>query len=151
MENRKTGKFIAYSTESNSALIDLGEGKTWYNVAENAKHFFQNLKIQTDCEFGFSGNEIVFVKKVSNNQGQPQSQKQRNQSESDKYNMQMSKLKNNTNARISALDNATKIAMSDENLNTYQKKYKAIVNLRDEFLKFIEGENTSPEGEIPSN
>ena len=56
-------------------------------------------------------------------------------SDSNKYNMQMSKLKNHTNARCSALDNATKICTARNETTDEQ-----VLSTAAEFLKFIEDE-----------
>ena len=151
--DKKNGKFVAYSDKTKSALIDLGEGEAWHKVQENAQQYFNKIEKNSECAFGFDGEELVYVKQQSQGQGQgqsqPKSQNQRNQDDSNKYNMQMSRLKNGINARTSALENATKIAIADENLDTHSKMLNAIQTMRDEFLSFIEGDTPS-EGENPS-
>jgi len=144
----KNGLFKVYTDKTKSALIDLGEGESWMPVQSNAQQYFKKVDKNSECTFGIEKDQLVYVKQQSGqNQNQQKSYKQRGQDDSNQYNMQMSKLKNRINARTSALENATKIAVADENLDTYEKMHEAIKTMRDEFLQFIEGEDTSPEGE----
>lgn len=139
MEKQK-GKFIAYSDKTKSACIDMGEGQDWHKVQSNAQQYFKKVEKGSECSFGFDGEELVFVKQESS--GNKETSKQTN--DSNKYNMQMSQLKNRINARTSALENATKIAIADENLDTQEKMHEAIKTIRAEFLEFIEGEGDTP-------
>jgi len=141
---KKNGLFKVYTDKTKSALIDLGEGESWMPVQSNAQQYFKKIEKNSECTFGIEEDKLVYVKQQS--QGQPKSQNQKNGDTSNQYNMQMSKLKNRINARTSALENATKIAVADENLDTYEKMHEAIKTMRDEFLQFIEGDTPS-EGE----
>lgn len=155
---KKNGLFKVYTDKTKSALVDLGEGDAWMPVQSNAQQYFKKVDKNSECTFGVEGDQLVYVKQQGSgqsqnqyNQSQPKSYKQRSQDDSNKYNMQMSKLKNRINARTSAIENATKIAIADENLDTQEKMHNAVKTIREEFLQFIEGEDTSSEGENPSN
>lgn len=53
---------------------------------------------------------------------------------------QMSKLKNKTLSRISALECATKTVLSDDTISP-EKRKDVIVTMAEDFVKFIEAEN----------
>jgi len=120
------GVITAVSQKEGKYGIAMGTGN-WYNGFGKAPcNKGDEVEITYEQNGTFKNIDQVYVSKKSETS-------QTNPSESNKYNMEMSKLKNHTNARCSALDNATKICIARN--ETSDEK---VIITASEFLKFIE-------------
>lgn len=145
----KRGKLMAYSSKTKGAKVNIEDSEDWYDVKENAQQYVEKLfKEQgkgADATFGFAeeedGAKIVYVKPSST---EP-TKKAPKTSDTDKSSQmkEMNKLNNQTNARMSALNNAVALVTSanqdqDKDVATYTKEVQA---LRKSFLNWINGQD----------
>jgi hypothetical protein len=138
----KKGKFKAYADKTKSALVDFGEGEQWTKVTGNAQQYVQKLEKNSEVSFGMDNGEIVYCKTFGSSFKQAHADRSSN---SDNKNAikEMSELKNKTNARICAIECATRLAASGTEEN--EKKPEAIIEMAGLFLNFIEDNEDVPQ------
>jgi hypothetical protein len=124
MEKQKA-TFKAYSKKTNGVCLDIGEGDVWYTPTEKVMNFVPNLERKSEVLVVVDENKnLSFIQQVES---------QDNGTSSNGIE-KMSCLKNKANKRMSALNNATNLAIAKGGLALDEKK---VLQTAKEFLDFL--------------
>lgn len=129
-----TGVITAISQKEDKYGIAIGKGN-WYNGFGQAP-CNKGDKVEIDYEQNGTFKNVKGCKVLESGESEP--------SQANKYNMQMSKLKNKTNARISAQESAVSLITNfEKKIETSADALKLVQTMQEELLRFIEDEDIS--------